>query len=1254
MNQRDTLLIVDDQEINRAILRSMFEEEFNILEAENGERALLLLQQYQRQIAVVLLDLVMPEKDGYAVMEEMGRGDFFSQIPVIVITSDDSAESEVHSFDLGASDIVMKPFEPHVIRRRVKNIVELYRHKLHLEDLVEEQSASLRESNSIMIDALSSVIEYRSLESGQHIRRIRSFTKILLTNVAQSYQEYDLDNHKIDLITDASSMHDIGKIAIPDVILNKPGRLTPEEFEIMKTHTTKGCEILSGLDRMPDKEYLQYAYNICRYHHERWDGQGYPDGLKGENIPICAQVVAVADCYDALTTNRVYKDAIAQDEAFTMILNGKCGAFSPRLLECFKNVRDAFAQLSREYADGRPLNSAKPDLQLATTNLTLQEKNTLEQGQLKFFALLRYLDSTVIEVDCAQGTYQLLYMAEDTFAPLRSSNRFEQSMRSFITQMVHPDEQSRALKLFGSYLQTFFEEGLLKSGQKYRVLDYNTGTYHWYKASMLRVDIENPRQKRLLVIWQRAEASHPQQMFSLQDFGHNPIYNSLLEGAFKSYNDRWYTFLYFNTGFSELTGYTAVDIQTLFHNRLLEMVYKPDQTQLVHSVRTQIKVGNVFTGEYRIRRKDGRLIWVLERSVLASEPDGTEYFYSVLVDITKSKEAEEQLRLSVEWHQIILEQTNEIIFEWDIAADTLSFSSNWEEKYGYHPITKHASTLLPTVSHIHPSDTKNVMELISSVRAGVPYKEVQFRLAESSGRYRWCRIRATTQFDGNRKPFKAVGIIADIDEEKRAAQKLIDQAERDILTKLYNKEAGRKRIEWYIDHCDPTSRGVLFIIDIDDFKEINDGFGHMFGDAVLTQLASEFSSLFQEDDILSRIGGDEFLAFIPTITSRQQAQKRAQKLIDTIQVMLQDRLEDTRLSCSIGIAFFPDGGKDFSTLFQNADLALYAAKAAGKNRYEIYDSQSISWTFGRTKKFYPARTQLDSESKSESNFNSLIGSVFQRLYETNNFEKAVNSILEMIGRMFNVSRAYIFENASNEDYMNNTFEWCNDGICSEMEHLQNYPYCELGEDYRSHFEENGIFYCTNLKKLPSAQRQCLEPQGVLSLLQCAIMDQGRFCGFVGFDDCMIHRLWTQDQIDVLIFVSRLLSIFLIKKRAQDRLEAHIDELRSILDQQDNCIFVVEPESYRIQYMNARVRKQAPGVQENALCYQAFFGKDAPCESCPMKRLLQSGGEALDASVLTEAQRAEVQVSIIQLGNTKGCMLSFHSKQDCQEADSVNP
>ena len=195
----------------------------------------------------------------------------------------------------------MKPFEPYVVKRRVQNIIELNQHRLNQEELIEEQAARLRESNSAMIDALSSIIEYRSAETGQHIRRIRIFTKALLEDVASSYPEYGLENPEIQMIVSASSMHDIGKIAIPDAILNKPGRLTKEEFEIMKTHSVKGCEILAGLDRMSDRQYLKYAYNICRYHHERWDGRGYPDGLKGDSIPIYAQVVGIADCYDALT-----------------------------------------------------------------------------------------------------------------------------------------------------------------------------------------------------------------------------------------------------------------------------------------------------------------------------------------------------------------------------------------------------------------------------------------------------------------------------------------------------------------------------------------------------------------------------------------------------------------------------------------------------------------------------------------------------------------------------------------------------------------------------------------------------------------------------------------------------------------------------------------------------------------------------------------------------------------------------------------
>ncbi len=356
MNERNTILIVDDQKVNRAILHLIFENNYDILEAGDGSHAIALLEENIHKTVAVLLDLSMPVMDGYQVMEEMGSKGLLSKVPVIVITSDDSADSELRSFDLGASDIITKPFEPHIVRRRVQNIVELYNHKLHLEDLVKEQSESLREVNSIMVEVLVSTIEYRNLESGQHIRRIRMFTKALLEEVSRVHQEYNLTAHQIEVISDASSLHDIGKIAIPDSILNKPGRLTAEEFDIMKTHTTQGCEILSGLERMNDKEYLQYAYNICRYHHERWDGNGYPDKLKGSEIPICAQVVAIADCYDALTTDRVYKKAFDSDVAFEMILNGECGTFSPEMLECFKSVRECFKRMTREYADGKPVD----------------------------------------------------------------------------------------------------------------------------------------------------------------------------------------------------------------------------------------------------------------------------------------------------------------------------------------------------------------------------------------------------------------------------------------------------------------------------------------------------------------------------------------------------------------------------------------------------------------------------------------------------------------------------------------------------------------------------------------------------------------------------------------------------------------------------------------------------------------------------------------------------------------------------------
>lgn len=285
MEPRDTLLLVDDQQADRAVLRELFQEEYNLLEAENGDQALLLLEENHTRIAAVLLDLLMPAKDGFPVLAEMRAKRVLPETPVVVITAQDSAARAARAFELGASDFIVKPFEPCAVRRRVRNLVELSRYKRCLEELAEEQANALRQSNEVMVDTLSSIIEYRGAKSGRHILRIRRFTKLLLEELARSCPEYQLDGRKIAVISAAAALHDIGKIAIPDAILNKPGQLTPEEFEVMKTHSAIGCRMLEQLDGMGDREYLRYAWDICRYHHERWEGEGYPDGLPGGAYP---------------------------------------------------------------------------------------------------------------------------------------------------------------------------------------------------------------------------------------------------------------------------------------------------------------------------------------------------------------------------------------------------------------------------------------------------------------------------------------------------------------------------------------------------------------------------------------------------------------------------------------------------------------------------------------------------------------------------------------------------------------------------------------------------------------------------------------------------------------------------------------------------------------------------------------------------------------------------------------------------------
>lgn len=337
---KQKILIADDAEMNRMLLAEMLNEEFEIVEAENGQECLKKLQKYGKEISVVLLDIMMPVMDGFEVLTYMNKSRWIEDIPVIMISSEESVTYIRRAFEFGASDYIKRPFDGKVVYQRVFNTIKLYAKQRRLISIVSDQIHEKEKSNQMMVQLLSQIVEFRNGESGQHVLHIQTLTELLLDRLVQKTDKYELSSDECYLISTASAVHDIGKIAIDEKILNKPGKLTKEEFEIMKKHTLIGAEMIGKMEQFKEEPLMQTAYEICRWHHERYDGHGYPDGLKGDDIPIGAQVVALSDVYDALVSERVYKSAYTHEEAMKMILNGECGAFQPILLECLQDIQD--------------------------------------------------------------------------------------------------------------------------------------------------------------------------------------------------------------------------------------------------------------------------------------------------------------------------------------------------------------------------------------------------------------------------------------------------------------------------------------------------------------------------------------------------------------------------------------------------------------------------------------------------------------------------------------------------------------------------------------------------------------------------------------------------------------------------------------------------------------------------------------------------------------------------------------------------
>ena len=406
MSSKKKILIVDDSELNRAMLEDMLSDEYEILEAENGLQATAILREHQHDIYLVLLDIIMPVMDGFKTLEMMNEQGWITYIPVIMISSETVSDYMDRAYSLGAVDYISRPFDERTVRHRVDCNVILGENRMELASMLTEQIYEKEKDNRLMIEILSHIVEFRNGESGLHVLHVHAITEILLKALRKKTDKYQLSQKDISLICNASAFHDIGKISIPSEILNKPGKFTPEEFEIMKSHTIEGANMLQDIPLRANEPLIKYGYQICRWHHERYDGKGYPDGLKGEEIPIAAQVVALADVYDALTAKRVYKPAYTPDKAMEMIIGGECGAFNPILLECLKDSESA---LKRELdmfslgksADREIQNTVAHMLKTDGTSVSNRTVRLLEHERMKSKILANLAYEIIFEYSAA-------------------------------------------------------------------------------------------------------------------------------------------------------------------------------------------------------------------------------------------------------------------------------------------------------------------------------------------------------------------------------------------------------------------------------------------------------------------------------------------------------------------------------------------------------------------------------------------------------------------------------------------------------------------------------------------------------------------------------------------------------------------------------------------------------------------------------------------------------------------------------------
>lgn len=758
---------------------------------------------------------------------------------------------------------------------------------------------------------------------------------------------------------------------------------------------------------------------------------------------------------------------------------------------------------------------------------------------------------------------------------------------------IHPEDVHLAESLRPYYENEFFPSELHRRTFRLRIYSPYQSRYIPYEFTTLRINTQVKEQRALLMIIRRTEDNSPQQTTIDHTLRESPALLGLTDSVLRCFCNKDMTIDAGANSLFALTGYSANEIACDFGGSYIQLVHPADRSKFITATAELIASGGSGAIEYRILHKGGSTIWVQDRFRFYTEENGQDFVYHSVSDNSRVHDDYEKYQYAIARNQLIIDQSGGIIFEWDMASDTMYCSPKWEEHFGYKPVSRNYGQQMGIATHFHADDLPIVRGAIEQIRNNADTLCIDVRIADSNAKYLWTRITATAYLDKNGRLSRIIGMLQDVDALKRAEFALRERAELDSLTKLLNKDSSHRLISERLSTRDDDRLSAMLVIDLDNFKLVNDNFGHLYGDEVLAQVGSKLKNIFRDNDIISRIGGDEFLVFMDGIPSSEQVERRCQLMLSTFHELFEQIAPELNVSLSIGAALVPEHGTNYTDLFRRADEALYTSKSLGKNTYVFYTPEITLPTSSEH-----ISTRIDSDEQPGMADSSFVRYVFHRLYESSDLMSSVDSILSYVGQQLNVSRVYIFENNDDNTACSNTFEWCNEGITPEKDFLQNVSYITDIPGWPEVYDEHGVFYCTDISSLAPQFRNILEPQGIKSMLQCSIRDNGVFRGYVGFDECHINRLWTQEQINLLEFLSDVLALFLLKQRNQEKALALSESLRTILDMQDAWLYVIDPETCEIKFLNAKSRQIAPLSETGMPCYKAFMSRSSQCENCP--------------------------------------------------------